>query len=415
MSTFTVLTVGVSLVFSLQAADWASCQHAASIALQQRNYVKADQLFEECAGLSATREERVTALASSGIALHLGDRNAEAKLALEQALAQWEESGESGRVVTSGVLASVDRSLGDYSGAERTYRAAIGDRSASQGERATLMVNLADLYREEGRDNEARTLMDDASRLTGLTRPQQTGILVETAELTREMRFWDVSIGLWNKVGEIAGSEHSTQLEEAYTAGLGETWCSAGNLARAEPLLRRSLQLLRDDPATSPPQIATALSLLSNLYVREKKLALAKETLDEAISKDEDSLGPEHPQIAVLLEMRANIVSLRGEAQAARDDLERARLIMSAHVGAESSAVAGVFAELGDVEERANQPAAAVLQYGAAMRILRESGPDGMRFGSALVGRYAAALKADHRPEEARALLAANTQSFREK
>jgi hypothetical protein len=154
---------------------------------------------------------------------------------------------------------------------------------------------------------------------------------------------------------------------------------------------------------------------MATLYVRENKLALAEEAVDEAISKDEESLGPEHPQIAVMLEMRADILSRRGEMQSARDDLGRGRSIMTAHFGADSTAMAGVFVALGDVEQRANQPAAAVVAYGSAMRLLRESGPDGVKFGSALVARYAAALKAAHHPDEARALLAANAQSFREK
>ena len=52
--------------------------------------------------------------------------------------------------------------------------------------------------------------------------------MIERAGLTRDMRDWGVSIALWQKIGEIAASEHSAQLEGVYTAGLGEKWCSAG-------------------------------------------------------------------------------------------------------------------------------------------------------------------------------------------
>jgi tetratricopeptide (TPR) repeat protein len=212
----------VCLAFSLEAAgNWNSDQESARIALEQHDYAQASQLFAECVGLSRTREERARALASYGIALRLDDRNTEAKLSLEAALAEWPDTRQEDRVVTSGVLAAVDRSLGDYTGAERILRAAIADRFVSQGNRSTLMVNLADLFREEGRENEAIALMTEADRLSGLPREQQTGILVERAELTRDMHVWNVSIGLWEKIGEIAASEHSAQLEEVYTAGLG--------------------------------------------------------------------------------------------------------------------------------------------------------------------------------------------------
>ena len=70
-----------------------------------------------------------------------------------------------------------------------------------------------------------------------------------------------------------------------------------------------------------------------------------------------------------------------------------------------SIAVAGVLAALGDVEERANRPGAAVAEYEKAVKLLRGSGPETLKLGTEIVTRYAAALKADHRPEEARAVL----------
>ena len=64
--------------------------------------------------------------------------------------------------MTSGVLASADRSLGDYAGAERVLKAAIGDQFVHQGYRSTLMVNQADLFREEGRENDVSALITQA-------------------------------------------------------------------------------------------------------------------------------------------------------------------------------------------------------------------------------------------------------------
>jgi len=404
MRAFTVLTVGVCLVFGLQASEWASREQAARIAMQGHDYDSAAQLFGESVGLATTPMERATALASYGIALNRAGRNAEAKAALERALEAWTGTAAEGRAVAAAVLGSVDRSLGDYQDAERVFRDAMADTSASSGERATLMVNLADLLREQARETEAREVLNEAGRLTGLSQDQQTSVLVETAELTRDMHLWSESIAEWNRIGEIAGNERSSGLEAVFTGGLGETWFAAGNLVRAEPLLRRSLQLLRNEPGVSYCQVATALSLMARLYIDEDKLALAEEALDEALAKDEDSLGPGHPQVASLLELRADILSRRGEAQSAREDLERAQAIMSSHFGGESTAVAGVFAALGDVEQRDHRPAVAAVQYRMAMDLLRNR-PDRMRFGSPLVVRYAAALKAAHKPAEAQALL----------
>ena len=366
-------------------------------AMRQHDYNAAAQDFSECVTLSTTPDERVTALGSYGIALNRLNRNAEAKVALEQALAL------RGGASISSVLASVDRSLGELSG--RGTGSAGGDRQC--GRTRDFDGNLADLLREQARETEASVVLNGAGQLTGLAPQQQTDILVEQAELERDMHHWDASIALWNRIGEMAASEHSATLEAAFDGGLGETWLTAGNPARAEPLLRRSLQFLRSEPGVSPAQLATALSLMAQLYIHEDKLALAEEALDEAVAKDESNLGPGHPQGAILLELRADTLSRRGEAQPAREDLERTRNIMSGHFGPESTAVAGVEAEVGDVEERAKRPDAAVAQYRLAMTLLRNRGADSLKFGSAMQARYAAALKAAH--------MSGGPQSFQEK
>ncbi len=411
MRTLCVLIAGVSLVSAAQASEWAQRREAARLAVEQHDYNTAARLYSESVALATTAAERESALASYGIALSSGGRNAEARPVLEQALAgaTGDESGR--RVVVAGTLASVDRNLGDYQSAERILRAAIGDGTASQGDRSILMVNLADMMREEARAPEAAQLLDEATRLKGLTEPQRTNILVESAELNRDLHNWDASVSAWNRIGEIAEQEHSIQFEESFTSGLGETWLAAGQTARAEPLLRRSLQLLQNDPMASDAQIAMALTLMAGVYDAENKLALACEAINEAIAKYEVALGRDHPQLAMLLQVQADILSKRGETERARAVLERARLIMTDHFGEESRAVAGVLVGMADLEQRAKRPEAAIGEYTAAMRLLSKSGADMAQYRADLATRYAAALRAAHRPDEASAVLA-NAQSF---
>lgn len=415
MRALTVLTVGVSLVLGLQAMDSGSAadfdtQYAAArSAVKRQDFAGAARFFEQCVGLARSYDERATALASYGIVLHRTDQNREAKLALEQALGEaaklagpWTE-----HAIAAAELAAVYRSLGDYDNAERGLRAAIADPLATPAERAGMMVSLADILREESRESDARTVLEEASRLPGLPWPRRIDVLVETAELDRESHMWNASLALWNEIGQIQRRENSTRFDGVIAGGLGETWFWSGNLARAEPLLRRSLQLIQNDPTATVAQVATALAVLANLYLDEDKLALAGELLEEAIAKDEAALGRNHPQIAALYEMRASMLSRRGEAQAARDELDRARSIMISHFGPESIPVAGIYSSLGEVELRASQPAAAALEYGIAMRLFRGAGPDSAKYADALVPKYAAALKAAHRPDEAKALLRA--------
>jgi hypothetical protein len=303
-------------------------------------------------------------------------------------------------------LASDARTQGRYQEAEGVLRAAIGSALGNPLERAAMMVNLADLLREEARWSEAAQILNCVADLKDLPRESRIGFLVERADLRREMHQWPESIADWNEIGQIAETEHSAQLEEIYTGGLGETWLAAGETARAEPLLRRSLDLLKKDPNTASTQIAMALALVSSVYAAENRLALARDAVEEAISRDESYFGREHPQVATLLELRASILSRHGETDAARDDLDRARSIMTTHFGAESTAVAGVDASLGDLEEQAHRPDAAAEAWRQAFEILQNTGADGLRLSKRLKGRYTAALKAAHRSDEAKTVLA---------
>jgi tetratricopeptide (TPR) repeat protein len=295
-----------------------------------------------------------------------------------------------GYASSSFVLSAKERRLGDYQGAERVLRATLENQSISSGYRAELTVGLADLLREEARGNEARALLNEASHMDGLTTGERINLLIETAQLDLDLGLSPQSRELWKKIGEIGGAE-DTSLEAAVDGGLGECWMAEGNLARAEPLLRRSLQLYRSDPGSSPLQVATALGSMVRLYLHEDKLALADEAATEAIAKDEASLGAGHPQVALLRELRSIILSRHGDTQEARDELERARVIMANHFGPDSLAVAVVYATLGDVEIRAHRAKAAVLQYGNAVRLFREAGMESSGPGAAVVARYSAA------------------------
>src|SRR3569833_585561 len=124
----------------------------------------------------------------------------------------------------SASLASADRRHGDYRSAERVLRAALEPATGTAVARATLMVNLADLLREEARWSEADQILSTAAALPDLPRESRIGILVERAELRREMREWPESIADWNEIGRIAEKDSSEALEEVYTGGLGETW-----------------------------------------------------------------------------------------------------------------------------------------------------------------------------------------------
>lgn len=406
MRVFSTLVGIVCFVSILPASEWGAKEQTGQAAMQQHDFKTAGDIFLANMSQATTEIERTSALASYGVALAGQKRNAEAKTALENALRNPESLSDQNRTTVTRMLSSIDRSLGDYAGAERLLRTAVADSSLHANERASLMVKLIDLLREQGRLPEAESVLSDATQLTGLSHEAQTSILVERAEVTRDLHQWNESVALWRDIGDIAQTDRSDSLEVIYTGGLGETYFTMGNTARAEPLLRRSLDLLRKNPDASAAQVATALSLMACLYMAENKLTMAGDALEDAIVRDEDAFGPAHPQVATLLELEATVESRRGDAQDARAHLSQARTIMAEHFGPDSLPVAGVAATLGQVEQRDHHPGAAAAQYKTALDLIREAGADGMKFTATILAQYTAVLKAMHKSDKANALLA---------
>ena len=236
---------------------------------------------------------------------------------------------------------------------------------------------------------------------------------MESAELARLTGHPDESVTLWNQVSALATHEHSTEFDAAVAGGTGDAWLAAGNIARAEPLLRQAVYILRNTKGLGSPQLPTALEALSRLYLAENKLALAEQNIDEAVRLGQRVWGTDHPQTAAMIERRAVIAFLRrGETQGALDDLAQAKAVMTQHTsGPDAPAVASVLALEGDARQQANQPIDAVKAYGLAWAAFRKSNIDATEYLSSLLERYAKALKAAHRPDEARALI----HSFRAK
>ncbi len=421
MSALKVLTVEVFFVVLANAMDlngaansaWAVRQKAGATALQQNDYTSAIDLFAAALDSAANCDEKANAFSSYGTALTLAGRNKEARSAFEQALSEFSNTSDPERVTTLSRLSAVNRTLGDYNAAEAALRSAIADPLTGNAERADILISLADLLREQGLDSDAAVVLNDAARFDHLPGELHTRLIIERAELARDMHHWDESLSLWNELQAMADSTHWLRLEEVVANGLGETWLARGNSARAEPLLRRALQLVRSDATSTPVQIASVLATIARLYLRTGKLALAEDALNEAIARDEPALGSEHPRIAMLLELNGQIRSRRGEFDAARRDLARAKAIMSSVFGSESLVVAAVHAELGELNTLAHQPVAAAAEYGAAMDMMRKAGQEHPGFAADLVEHYAAALKATHRPEQARALLKSQRESLR--
>jgi len=395
--------------FAETAPAWTGVYEAGLAASQRRSYEEALAFYERSWETSRTPDERGASATGIGQAYrHLG-RIKEAQQWLERAWQAWsaDPRQDFGIAITAASLANLYRTTGDYSGAERLLREALVSPACDPESRGLIRNNLADLLREEGRNAEALPLFQESIGSIGsgtVSWRQRAGALIGLADIDGQKGDWEASVNRWNEVLEICRREKDDKTEAIALRGLALTWLRSGLAARAEPLLRRSLRMMENNPDTPPEQVAGALAGMGELHHAENKLALAEGEWSRALQIDRAALGEVHPQVACLMEMLSDVYSARGEFALAREYATRASEMMSGSFGENSMPVATALTNRALVEQRAGDRDAAAKDYERAIGIARIH-PDHRGIEALIVQRYAVLLKAMHRKREAKAML----------
>lgn len=386
---------------------WKTLYNAGLAASQLHNDEESLSLFERSWETARTSEQRGAAASGLGVIYRRLERAKEAEEWLERARAAFSADSRLGSrlAVATSDLADVHRAAGDYPGAERLLREGLDSTSCDAESKAFLRNKLADLLREEGRTTEAQPLFEESIGLNAVSWKQRVSALIGLADIDRENGDWGASVDRWNEALDICRRERDAGAEAVALNGLGITWLKAGEPARAEPLLRRSLWIMENNSAMPPEQVAGAHAGLAELYRSENKLALAESEWTRALRIDRTLLGDAHPQVAILMEMLADVYSARGEFGLARDYSTQASHAMSGSFGENSMPVAAALANRAAVEERARDRDAAAKDYERAIDIARVH-PEHRSFQVLVIHRYSGLLKAMHRSREAKALLA---------
>jgi tetratricopeptide (TPR) repeat protein len=405
LATYVSILTGV-FATACFAEDWKSIYEAAlASGPSPSGEEQALDLFQRSWEASRTPAEQGMSAASLGLSWRRLGRMNEAKEWLERARQTFRADPRlaSKFAIVSSNLADVYRTAGDYPGSERLLREALAFPSCNADSRAMLRNNLADLLREEGRSAEAQPLFRESGAAAGISWQQRVGALIGLAEIDRQNGDWAASIGQWNETLEICRREHDERSEAIALRGLGVTWLASCAPARAEPLLRRALRTMENNPDMPPEEVANAHSALAQLYRSENKLALAEDEWSCALQIDRTVLGETHPQVAVLMAKLSDVYSARGEFALARDYAMRASESMRGSFGDNSMPAATALTNQAAVEQRAGDLDVAAKDYERAIKIAR-SYPEHRSLQVAIIQRYAGLLKAMHRAGEAKAL-----------
>ena len=406
MRSLLVLLLQACLCANSWADEWNSVHRAGVEAYRRGAYEEAATLFASAAPLAAMPVERAINASDRGAALHAAGRVVEARQWFESAMAIWLPLPGHGDTMVETALGLCDtaRAAGDFSAAEKTLRTALVVGITVE-HRAQLQNELADMLREQDRIAESRPLFEATLHLKGISNIREIEALLGVADLDRRVLRFDTSIDEWARAIRLARTEGDATQEALGLRGLGTTRMNSGDLAGAEPLLRRSLEMIRREGA-HPRQTAATLSCLAALYRVENKYSLAEEAWVEALGIFRKTAGEEHPQTAVIMESLADLYSAERRFDAATEYAAHALAIMRNALGPAAAATAGALGTVALVKQREMHTEAAAADYAAAIDILRRSNAMSDQIAVAIMSRYAEVLATLHRTQEAKEIRA---------
>jgi tetratricopeptide (TPR) repeat protein len=382
--------------------DWLSHNNLGSRAFEQHNWAEAHAEFELSWPLATTPAEKAITANNLAACLNSLDRIPEALVWFQRANALWRnQTGHSEGIAETALgLVDVYRSLSRYAEAEETIRSLL-QADLKNEHKAALLNTLGDMLGEQSRNREALEAFQSALALTNLSPKRQFETMLGLADIDRNSGNRTAAL---DKAGRaITLARQLTPESEALALRIqGLIWYDAGEFARAEPALRRSLAIFQQQTPTTQRQVAASLSCLAQLYRDQRKYSRAEEAWLQAIQIERKTLGDNRPQTAVMMESLAGLYSLQKRHTEAADLASRAYSIMSESLGPDSLAAAGAIATIGYVQQGAKNYQAASASYGRALETLRAKGSPTDQNILSIMDSYATVLSSLHRGSEAK-------------
>ncbi len=187
--------------------------------------------------------------------------------------------------------------------------------------------------------------------------------------------------------------------------GLGITLLHLARFDKAEPLMRRALEI--DEASFGPDHstVATALNNLAGLLQATNRLEEAEPRMRRALEIDEASFGPKHPEVARDLNNLAQLLQATNRMEEAEPLMRRALEIDEAAFGPDHPKVAIRLNNLAALLQATNRMEKAEPLMRRALEIDEAAfGPDHPKVAIRL-NNLAALLQAKNRMEEAEPLL----------
>lgn len=234
------------------------------------------------------------------------------------------------RVLTLNGLARLCFRRGRYKEAEPLYQQALGIQQrllgSSHFEVASLLHNLATLYKELGKDEQSQAFFEQALHIWEPAHPNTASSLNGLAHLYLRQGKDEQARALFEQARQIW--EETLGLEHPNVAlvldGLAEISLKQRNDSQAEVLFKQALAVRGESLGSEHPLTIRSLNGLANLYLKQEQYERALELFEQALRVREQRLGPCHPETAQTLHDLAIFHQQQGYQSKALPFAERA-------------------------------------------------------------------------------------------
>jgi tetratricopeptide (TPR) repeat protein len=338
------------------------------------------------AKLSPEEEARLASLAEKVGELYQSGKFAEAIPVAQESLALAEKAlgpdhPESATLVNN--LAELYRSMGEYAKAQALFQRALKiDEKALGPDHPNVardLNNLALLYKSKGEYGKVESLYQRALKIQekalGRDDPTVATYLNNLATLSISMGNYAKAKPLLQRALEIdekaLGPDHPETATDLNNLAL---LCnSMGDYAKAEPLFQRALSINEKALGPDHPTTATTLTNLAELYRLMNDYAKAEPLFRRALQIDEKALGPDHPATATDLNNLAVLCDSIGDYAKAEPLYRRALEIREKALGPTHPSTATTLNNLALVYKSMNEFAEAELLLRRALQIDEEA------------------------------------------
>jgi tetratricopeptide (TPR) repeat protein len=233
--------------------------------------------------------------------------------------------------------------IGDYKQAVKYFKQAIAIAEALQNQNDTNAYhnNLANVYRDLGRYEEAATLLEIALQANlnnfGENHPRVATSQSNLANAYRDLGRYEEAATLLEIALRAAknnfGENHPTVA--ASQSNLANVYGDLGRYEEAATLLEIALQAAKNNFGENHPRVANYQSNLANVYGDLGRYEEAATLLEIALQADLNNFGKNHPTVATRLNNLANVYFQTKDFQRAIECFEKAYLIYLKHFGNE--------------------------------------------------------------------------------